>query len=113
MALIVPRRYFWLLLFLGDTSSSYRSKAILLALIVPRRYFRLLPFQGDTSGSYRSKAILLALIVPRRYRSFQCNTSVVVLIVLCFGVEYLCCLYHMNVFIFSQVRASEWPRVGK
>ena len=33
-------------------------------------------------------------------RSFQGDTSVVVLIVLCFGVEFLCCLSLMYVFIF-------------
>ena len=32
--------------------------------------------------------------------SFQGNTSVVVPFVLCFGVEFLCCLYLMYVFIF-------------
>ena len=35
------------------------------------------------------------------YSSFQGDTSVVVLIVLCFGVELLCCLSHMFVFIFK------------
>ena len=33
-------------------------------------------------------------------RSFQGDTSVVVLTVLCFGVEFLCCLSLMYVFIF-------------
>ena len=33
-------------------------------------------------------------------RSFQGDTSVVVLAVLCFGVEFLCCLSLMYVFIF-------------
>ena len=33
----------------------------------------------------------------------------VVLIVLCFGVEFLCCLHLMYVFIFS----TEWPPIGK
>ena len=33
------------------------------------------------------------------YRSFQGDTSVVVLIVLCFGDEFLCCLSLMYVFI--------------
>ena len=32
--------------------------------------------------------------------SFQGDTSVVVLVVLCFGVEFLCCLSLMCVFIF-------------
>ena len=34
------------------------------------------------------------------YWSFQGDTSVAVLIVLCFGVEFLCCLSIMCVFIF-------------
>ena len=34
------------------------------------------------------------------YCSFQCDTSFVVLIVLCFGVGFLCCLHPMYVFIF-------------
>ena len=34
------------------------------------------------------------------YCSFQGDTSVVVLIVLCFGVEFLCCFSLMYVFIF-------------
>ena len=33
-------------------------------------------------------------------RSFQGDTSVVVLTVLCVGVEFLCCLSLMYVFIF-------------
>ena len=33
-------------------------------------------------------------------RSFQGDTSVVVQTVLCFGVEFLCCLSLMYVFIF-------------
>ena len=33
-------------------------------------------------------------------RSFQGDASVVVLFVLCFGVEFLCCLNRMYVFIF-------------
>ena len=34
------------------------------------------------------------------YRSFQGGTSVVVIVVLCLGVELLCCLHSMYVFIF-------------
>ena len=34
------------------------------------------------------------------YLSFQGDTSVVVLIVLYFGVEFLYCLHHLYVFIF-------------
>ena len=35
------------------------------------------------------------------YGSFQGDTSVVVLLVLCFGVEFLCCCLNiMHVFIF-------------
>ena len=34
------------------------------------------------------------------YWSFRGDTSVVVLIVLCFGVDFLCCLSLMYVFIF-------------
>ena len=33
------------------------------------------------------------------YGSFQGDTSVVVLFVLCFGVKFLCCLNLMHVFI--------------
>ena len=45
-------------------------------------------------------------------RSFQGDTSVVVLTVLCFGVEFLCCLSLMYVFIFfSSVRVTVWPPI--
>ena len=33
------------------------------------------------------------------YQSFQGDTSVVILFVICFGVEFLCCLNLMYVFI--------------
>ena len=36
-----------------------------------------------------------------------------VLVVLCFGVEFLCCLSLMYVFIFSSVRVTEWPPIGE
>ena len=42
----------------------------------------------------------LSLPVILYYLSFQGETSVVVLIVLCCGVEFLCCLSLMYVFIF-------------
>ena len=42
----------------------------------------------------------LSLPVILYYLSFQGETSVVVLIVLCFGVEFLCCLSLMCVFVF-------------
>ena len=42
----------------------------------------------------------ISLPVILYYWSFQGDTSVVVLIVLCFGVEFLCCLSRMYVFIF-------------
>ena len=42
----------------------------------------------------------LKLPRPLYYRSFQGDTSVVVLFVLCFGVDYLCCLHLVYVFMF-------------
>ena len=38
--------------------------------------------------------------------------SVVVLFVVCFGVDFLCCLNLMYVFIVL-VRVIEWPHIGK
>ena len=46
------------------------------------------------------KAVKSILKLQMSSRSFQGDTSVVVLIVLCFGVEFLCCLNIMYVFIF-------------
>ena len=46
------------------------------------------------------EAVKLILKLQISSRSFQGDTSVVVLIVLCFGVEFLCCLSLMCVFIF-------------
>ena len=46
------------------------------------------------------EVVKLILKLQMSSRSFQGDTSVVVLIVLCFGVEFLCCLSHMCVFIF-------------
>ena len=46
------------------------------------------------------EAVKLILKLQMSSRSFQGDTSVVVLIVLCFGVEFLCCLSLMCVFIF-------------
>ena len=44
----------------------------------------------------------LSLSVILYYRSFQGDTSVVVLIVLCLGIEFLCCLQLLYIFkIFS------------
>ena len=37
----------------------------------------------------------------------------VVLIVLCFGVESVCCLCLMCVSYFSKVWINEWPPIGK
>ena len=34
------------------------------------------------------------------YRPFQGDTSIVVLFVMCFGIEFLCCLSLMYIFIF-------------
>ena len=42
----------------------------------------------------------LSLPVISYYLSFQGETSVVILTVLCFGVEFLCCLSLIYVFIF-------------
>ena len=45
----------------------------------------------------------MAVIYIKTYsdnlKAFQGDTSVVVLIVLCFGVEFLCCLSLMYVFL--------------
>ena len=38
--------------------------------------------------------------ISLHYCLFQCDTSVVVIIVLCFGVELLCCLKLVYDFIF-------------
>ena len=46
------------------------------------------------------EAVKLILKLQMSSRSIQGDTSVVVLIVLCFGVEFLCCLILMCVFIF-------------
>ena len=47
-----------------------------------------------------------------RYSSFKCDTSVVVLFVLCFGVEFLCCLNLMNVFLVV-VKFRRVATIGK
>ena len=60
------------------------------------------------------EAVKLILKFQMSSRSFQGDTSVVVLTVLCFGVEFLCCLSLMYVFyIFSSVRVTEWPPIGE
>ena len=46
------------------------------------------------------EAVKLILKLQMSSISFQGDTSVVVLVVLCFGVEFLCCLSLMCVFIF-------------
>ena len=46
------------------------------------------------------EAVKLILKLKMSSISFQSDTSVVVLVVLCFGVEFLCCLSLMCVFIF-------------
>ena len=46
----------------------------------------------------------LSLQVSLYYSAFQDNTSVVVLFVLCIGVEFLCCLNLMYVFITVVVK---------
>ena len=46
------------------------------------------------------EAVKLILKFQKSSRSFQGDTSFVVLIVLCFGVDFLCCLSLMYVFIF-------------
>ena len=46
------------------------------------------------------EAVKLILKLQMSSRSFQGDTSVVVLIVFCFGVEFLCCLRLMCVFMF-------------
>ena len=45
---------------------------------------------------------MLIFVCPpyRKRRKCSCENAVVVLIVLCFGVEFLCCLGLMCVFIF-------------
>ena len=44
----------------------------------------------------------------------QCDTSVVILIVLCFVVELLCCMHPMYDFIvFSSILVTEWSPIGK
>ena len=48
------------------------------------------------------------------YWSFQGDTSAVVLNVLCFGVEFLCCLsLHIRFSYFSSVKVTEWPPIGE
>ena len=46
------------------------------------------------------EAVKLILKLQMSSISSQGDTSVVVLVVLCFGVEFLCCLSLMCVFIF-------------
>ena len=47
------------------------------------------------------------------YRSFQSDTSVVVLIVLCFGVDF-CAVWALCTFsYFSSVPVTEWPPIGE
>ena len=48
--------------------------------------------EGEVGRLASSKSILL---------SFQDDTSVVVIIVLCFGVEFLFCLHLLYVFMFG------------
>ena len=61
------------------------------------------------------EAVKLILKLQMSSRSIQGDTSVVVLIVLCFGVEFLCCLILMIVrfHIFSSARVTEWPPIGE
>ena len=44
---------------------------------------------------------------------YSCDTSAVVLNVLCFGVEFLCCLSLMYVLYFSLVHVTEWSPIGE
>ena len=55
------------------------------------------------------EAVKLILKLQMSSISFQGDTSVVVLVVLCFGVEFLCLRFH----IFSSVRVTEWPPIGE
>ena len=69
------------------------------------RFSLLVKFEslsGRLLGNSCSLGLVLSSLSPviLYYCLCQGGTSVVVLIVLCFGVQILCCLHNMCVFIF-------------
>ena len=90
-----------ILFFLNDSLTSYR-------LTTQTKCCEPLQELGARLGASKT-----SLIPPVILYSFQGDTSVVVLTVLCFGVEFLCCL-HIKCFIyFSKVLETELSPIGE
>ena len=57
--------------------------------------------------------ILPMVVQIINYCSFQCDSSVVVLFDLCFGVIFVLFEPYVRFHSFSKVRVTEWPPIGK